>query len=132
MGRIVAPVTITNALDPSNAILCDALVDTGASGLVLPAAWKERLGRLQTVRVEAIGTADQRVVRGEVCGPVRVEIEGFAPVLTEVTFLEMESVDGDAEPLIGYIVLEQSRAAVDLVAHRLVKSRYADLKSLAV
>jgi hypothetical protein len=76
-------------------------------------------------------TADQRMIRGEVCGPVRVQIEGFDPVLTEVVFLDMEPVNGTHEPLIGYIVLEQSRAAVDMVNHRLLKGRALDLKRAA-
>jgi predicted aspartyl protease len=131
VGRIITLLTVTNAIDPSAEIVCDALVDTGASGLVLPTAWRERLGDLQSVRIDEMETADQRIVRGEVCGPVRVEIAGFDPVLTEVTFLDMEPVNGGHEPLLGYIVLEQSKAAVDMVGHRLLKVRYADLKRLA-
>jgi len=118
-------------LDPSRETFCDGLVDTGAGGLVLPTAWKERLGSLQTVRIDALETADRRMVRGEVCRPVRVEIEGFDPVLTEVTFLDLAEPNGGYEALIGYIVLEQSRAAVDVVRHQLVKLRHADLKRLA-
>jgi predicted aspartyl protease len=131
MGRIIVPVTITNVLDPTREIVCLGLVDTGSTGLVLPSQWKELLGNLDTVRVVSMETADQRVVRGEVCGPVRVEIEGFPPVMTEVTFLEMKPVNGDHEPLIGYIVLEQSQAAIDMVGHRLVKVPYVDLKRAA-
>jgi hypothetical protein len=71
------------------------------------------------------------MVRSEVCGPVRVEIEGFDPVLTEVTFLDLAEPNGGYEALIGYIVLEQSRAAVHVVRHQLVKLRHADLKRLA-
>jgi predicted aspartyl protease len=121
VGRIITSVIVTNAVDPSAEIICDALVDTGASGLVLPTAWREQLGDLQTVRIDEMETADQRIVRGEVCGPVRVELAGFDPVLTEVTFLDMAPVNGGHEPLVGYIVLEQSRAAIDTVRHRLVK-----------
>lgn len=46
MGRIVTAVRVENPMDASRHILCDALVDTGASNLVLPAAWKSRLGDL--------------------------------------------------------------------------------------
>ncbi len=34
------------------------------------------------------------------------------------------------EPLIGYIVLEQSRAAVDMIGHRLLHVKKMDLKYL--
>lgn len=131
VGRIITPVTITNALDASKEITCCGLVDTGAATLVLPSAWKGRLGSLQSVRTVEMETADQRMIRGEVCGPVRVQIEGFDPVLTEVVFLDMEPVNGTHEPLIGYIVLEQSQAAVDMVNHRLIKGRALDLKRAA-
>lgn len=46
MGRLVASVTVTNLLDPAKNIRCDALVDTGASHMTLPTAWRERLGEL--------------------------------------------------------------------------------------
>jgi len=50
MGRIVTSLTIANAMDPSKSLRCDALVDTGASHLTLPSAWKERLGDLEQIR----------------------------------------------------------------------------------
>jgi hypothetical protein len=37
-------------------------------------------------------------------------------------------VIGTHEPLIGYIVLDQSQAAVDMVNHRLIMGRALDLK----
>lgn len=43
MGRIIVQVKINNALEPDYKIRCDALVDTGIGGLVLPMAWKEGL-----------------------------------------------------------------------------------------
>lgn len=49
MGRIVSSVTIANISDESNTIRCDALVDTNASLMMLPGAWKDRLGNLQLV-----------------------------------------------------------------------------------
>lgn len=128
MSRIVTPVVIANALDPTKEIRCDALVDTGTSALVLPTAWADRLGALAPVRTVERETADQRIVSGEVRGPVKVQIEGFDAVFNEVVFIDMQPQNGGYEPLIGYILLEQSRAAVDLVTHRLVTARRLDLK----
>ena len=128
MGRIVASVKIENVTDPQKGLRCDALVDTGASHLVLPNAWKERLPGLQMIRTVEVETATQATVQGEVYGPVRIQIEGFAPVFGEVMFLEMTPENGDYEPLLGYIVLEQSQAAVDMLGHRLIHVKYADLK----
>jgi len=128
VGRIVASVTIENAADLSMALRCDALVDTGASLMVLPSAWKDRLGNLNFSSEIEVETATQETVTAEVCGPVRIQIEGFRPILNEVAFVEMEPADGDYEPLIGYIVLEQSLAGVDMLGQRLVPLKHLDLK----
>ena len=128
MGRIISSVRIDNTSDPSKSIRCDALVDTGASYMVLPSAWRERLGNLETIEKIDLETATQETVQGEICGPVRIQIEGFRPIYNEVLFLDMQPEDGIYEPLIGYIVLEQSQAAVDMVGHRLLHVKRMDLK----
>ncbi len=130
MGRIVASVTIENVLDDSKSVRCDALVDTGASHMVLPAAWKERLGKLDSTRTIDLETATQAMVTGEVCGPVRIQIEGFPAIYNEVSFVEVTPEDGEYEPLIGYLVLEQSQAGVDILGHRLIRIKHMDLKKL--
>lgn len=59
MGRIVASVTIANIADPAVSVRIDVLVDTGASHMVLPSAWRERLGDLQEIRTVDMETATQ-------------------------------------------------------------------------
>ncbi len=128
MGRIVANILIKNLFEPDFSINCDALVDTGAAFMVLPTAWKERLGQLNSIREIDCETATQSLIKGEVCGPVEIKIEGFKPIYSEVLFLDMKPEDGIYEPLIGYIILEQSQAAVDMLGHRLIQVKRADLK----
>ena len=128
VGRIVASVRIENVLDATKSVTCDALVDAGASHMVLPTAWKERLGQLESTRTVELETATQEILTGEVCGPVRIQIEGFPVVYNEVSFVDMNPQDGEYEPLIGYIVLEQSQAGVDMLGHRLVPIKHMDLK----
>jgi hypothetical protein len=128
MGRIVSFVTIQNVIDPSKKVHCDAFVDTGASLMVLPMAWRERLGSFFMSRKVSLEIATQGRIEGEVCGPVQVQLEGFEPINTNVVFRDMKPINGDFEPLIGYIVLEQSMAAVDMVGHRLINTRKLDLK----
>jgi hypothetical protein len=96
--------------------------------MVLPSAWKNRLGKLGAGTEIEVETATQETIRAEVCGPVRIQIEGFRPIFNEVAFVEMKPADGDYEPLIGYIILEQSQAAVDMLGHRLVPIKHMDLK----
>lgn len=103
MGRIAASVTIQDLLDPEKNIRSDALVATGASHMVLPNAWRDRLGDLREIGMIDPETATQPTV-------------------------QMEPEEGKYEPLIGYIVLEQSQAAVDTFGHRLIHVKRLDLK----
>jgi predicted aspartyl protease len=128
MGRIIASVKIEGVTAPDKKIRCDALVDTGASHMVLPSAWRDRLGDLEEIQKVQLETATQAAVDGVVCGPVRIQIEGFRPIFTEVVFVDMQPEDGDYEPLVGYLVLEQSQAAVDMLGHRLIHVKHLDLK----
>ena len=128
MGRIVTSVRIENLTDPEAKIRCDALVDTGASYMVLPSAWRNRLGNIEEITKVPLETATQKTVEGTICGPVKIQIEGFRMIYNEVLFLDMEPEDGNYEPLIGYIILEQCQAAVDMLGHRLIPVKRMDLK----
>ncbi len=130
MGRIISSVRIENLADSSQHILCDALVDMGASHLVLPSAWKGRLGELELIETLELETANQTTVEGEIWGPVRIQIEGFRHIYNEVLFVEMTPEDGIYQPLIGYIPLEQSQAVVDMLGHRLLHAKRMDLRSI--
>jgi hypothetical protein len=83
---------------------------------------------LESTRTIELEPATQESVTGEVCGPVRIQIEGFPPIYNEVSFVEMKPQDGEYEPLIGYLVLEQSQAGVDMLGHRLIRIKHMDLK----
>ena len=106
MGRIVAFVTIENPSEGNHRIECDALVDTGASHMVLPSAWRKRLGEFHEFGDVELETADQRSLTGTVCGPVQIQIEGFRPVFSEVVFVDMNPDDGKYDPLVGYLGLQ--------------------------
>lgn len=128
MGRIITNLSVSNVLDASMSICCDALVDTGASYLTFPLAWKGRLGKFVNEQEIECQTATQDTVKGTVAGPVKISIEGFRAIFNEVLFLDMHPLGGVYEPLVGYIVLEQCGAAVDMIGHRLVPVKYMDLK----
>ena len=129
MGRIVAQTKVTNLFDASKSIECGMLVDTGAGALILPLAWKERLGEFpRSERVE-LQLANGDPVRGEACWPVEIKIQGFRAVSNEVIFAEAQpGEEGEHEPLLGYVILEQAQAAVDMLGHRLVPVKYIDMK----
>lgn len=127
MGRLFVNLTIANGTVPSRSLDCEALVDTGASHLVLPAAWKPRLGDLEVFQVVPAEMATGETISGEICGPVRLTVEGFRPISTEVMFIDMQPIDGRYEPLLGYIPLEQIPVIVDMAKHQLVQTT-ADLR----
>lgn len=131
MGRIVAAMEIQNVAQPDCARRIDALVDTGASHITLPSAWRDRFGTFAVEEEVDFETATQEVAAGIVCGPARIQVEGFRVIHGEVLFVDMVPVDGEYEPLLGYIALEQCGAAVDLIGHRLLPVRAMDLKRLS-
>ncbi len=128
MGRIVTRVTIENPADPSKRIETDALVDTGAYIMTLPEAWRDRLGEFRNREEVDIHLATEQSVKGVVCGPAFVQMPGFRQISSEVLFIDMQPANGEYEPLIGYITLEQSQAAVDMIGHRLTHIRHVDVK----
>ena len=129
-GRIIVQTKITNLFEEDKFIRCGMLVDTGARVLILPMAWKERLGKFKRTEAVELQLARQEVLRGEACWPVEIRINGFRPVSNEVVFVDMGSADeGEYEPLLGYVNLEQAQAAVDMLGHRLVPVKYIDMKS---
>ena len=129
MGRIIVQTRVTNLFDEDRSIECGMFVDTGAGALILPAAWKERLGSFKRSEAVELMMANREVVQGEACWPVEVKIEGFRAVSNEVIFVDMQPEEGEGyEPLLGYVILEQAQAAVDVLGHRLVPVKYIDMK----
>ncbi len=135
MGRIVAQVTVDNPFDDGKRMvfdaMVDAMVDTGAGYLTLPTAWMDRFGTFRRSEIVELQLADHSTLQGTLCGPAFIEIEGFRGIFNEVLFIDMQDTDGSYQPLIGYLPLEQSQAAVDKLGHRLVHVQYIDLKQLA-
>lgn len=127
LGRMYVNLTISNFADPSRSIDTEALIDTGALHLTLPAAWRPRLGELETLQRFTAELASGEQVPAEICGPVRLEIEGQRPIFTEVMFIDMIPSDGVYEPLLGHLPLQAIPVVIDLKTHTLVAVS-ADLK----
>ncbi len=120
---------VHNAVEPRKGRKVDLLVDTGASHVVLPSAWKEQFGEFEVEEEIRTALANQEEARAIVCGPARIRIEGFRAVHGEVAFLDMGTRAGRYEPLLGCIPLAQCGAAVDVIGHRLVPVGYLDMKA---
>lgn len=128
MGRIVTKVNVKNALDTSKDRTFDALVDTGATFLTLPKAWKQDFGKFLTTEKIKVQLADQHEVEVELCGPFLIQLEGFRKINMDIAFVDMTQDNGVYESLVGYLVLEQAGIVVDMIGHRLVAVKHLDLK----
>ena len=128
MGRILTQVRVANYFEPDKSLELTVLVDTGASHLTLPKAWQSKLGELRQLREVECITATQESATGSVCGPVEIQIEGFQPISGEVLFLDMQPRNGSYEPLLGYLPLEATNVAVDMLGQRLIAVKFTDLK----
>jgi predicted aspartyl protease len=129
MGRIITPVSIVNARHAESTIFCDALVDTGASHRVLPLAWKPKLGESELIETTEVELADQSAHTAEICGAVKIQIEGSRPLCSEALFIDMQPEEGIYEPLIGHSALEHCQAGIDMISHRRVHAKRLDLKA---
>jgi len=65
MGQIIVSVKITNLFDEDRTIQCNMLVDTEAGALILPKAWKARLGGFEYAESVELLMANGDVIRGD-------------------------------------------------------------------
>ena len=87
------------------------------------------MGEIEQLSEIDVELVDHSTKKGYVCGPLRVRIGEFRPIIAEVLFLNVEpNEEGEYEPLVGYIALEQASAAVDMLGHRLVHVKRVDFK----
>jgi len=129
MGQVTTWIAVGTLFEPGREMQCKALVDTGAYCLTLPAAWRDRLGALPMSETVEVEMADGRVEKGELCGPLKIQIADFSAFAGNALFIDMPLDDeGNYVPLIGYMTLEGARVAVDMVAHRLPRVPRVDLK----
>jgi len=106
MGKVVERVKITNLLDPSKSLEIEAVIDTGATMLVLPQGIVDKLG-LKKMREVKVRYANNKTETKAVYGVVTVEIQGRAG-----EFNVLAESEG-SQPLIGQIILEQLDLIVD-------------------
>lgn len=129
MGKIISQVKITNVLDKSESLTFAAVVDTGASHLTLPMAWRHHFTTVDFRESSLAEIADGSTVEGELAGPFRIEIGNLTHSNSDVFFMDMKPNErGDYEPLLGHLPLQSGRLGVDMLNHRLFKVKYVDCK----
>ncbi len=110
MGKVIERIKLTSVFDPSKSEEVGAVIDTGATMLVLPQDLVDRLG-LRKIRDSRVRYANREVQLKPIYGIVALEIQGRVgnfDVLAEVA---------GSQPLVGQIVLEE----LDLVVHPATK-----------
>jgi clan AA aspartic protease len=106
MGKVTEKITLTSLLDRTKSREVEAVIDTGATLLVLPQDLVEELGltRIRDVRVRYGNNSDEAKV---VYGAVTLELKGRRGI-----FEALAEVPG-SEPLVGQVVLESLDLVVD-------------------
>ena len=112
MGKVVEKVRFTNSFDPERSVEVEAVVDSGATIVVLPKSLVKMLG-LKKVEDVKVKYADGSVKEKEVYGVVRVELMG------RVGNFDVLAEDEGAQPLIGQIVLERLDLIIEPSTRRL-------------
>jgi clan AA aspartic protease len=112
LGKVVEKVRFTNSFDPGRSVEVEAVVDSGATMVVLPKSLVKMLGLKKVVDVK-VKYADGSVKEKEVYGVVRVELMG------RVGNFDVLAEEEGAQPLIGQIVLERLDLIIEPSTRRL-------------
>ncbi len=106
MGKVIEKIRLTSLFDPAKSLEVEAIIDTGATMLVLPQEIIKKLN-LKKMREANVRYANNHTEMKSIYGVVTVEIKDRAG-----EFDVLAEVEG-ASPLVGQIVLEQ----LDLVVN---------------
>jgi clan AA aspartic protease len=104
MGKVREKVKLTSLFDATKTREVEAVIDTGATMLVLPQNVVDELG-LRKIRDAKVKYANNKVEQKWVYGAVTIELKG------RVGIFEALAEEAGSQPLVGQIVLE----ALDLV-----------------
>jgi aspartyl protease family protein len=100
MGKVIEKIKLTSLFDPTKSVEVEAVIDTGATMLVLPQSIVEEL-HLRKMREVSVRYANNKTEVKPIYGVVTVEIQGRAG-----EFNVLGEPDG-SQPLVGQVVLEQ-------------------------
>ena len=111
MGKVVEKVKLTSLFEPEKSVEVDAIIDTGATMVVLPQDVIEELG-LRKIGERRVRYANNQIQIKSVYRGVILELKGRDGI-----FDVLGEVEG-SEPLVGQIVLE----ALDLIVDPITKT----------
>lgn len=106
MGKVVGKIKVINVFEPEKAVEIEAVIDTGATMLVLPQNIVDEL-KLRKMREVKVRYANNKTEVKSIYGIVTVEMCGRAG-----EFNVLAEPEG-AQPLFGQIILKQLDLIVD-------------------
>jgi len=112
MGKVIERARLCNVIDPTRSEEVDAVIDTGATLVVMPRDVVDRLG-LTKIRDVRVRYGNGKVETRSVYSAVTLELKGRSG-----TF-DVLAEDVGSQPLIGQVVLEVLDLVVDPRSRRL-------------
>jgi len=106
MGKVIEKVKITNLFEQAKSIEVEAVIDTGATMVVLPQNIVDALG-LRKIRQARVKYANNKTETKSIYGVVTIEMNGRTG-----NFDVLAEAEG-SQPLIGQVVLEILDLVVD-------------------
>jgi clan AA aspartic protease len=113
MGKVVERLKLTSLFDASTSTEIDAVIDTGATMLVLPKSLVIKLG-LRKIGEVTVKYADNRKRKKPIYAGLLLELKG------RKGSFDVLAEENGTQPLVGQIVLEQLDLIVDPRKKRLV------------
>ncbi len=113
MGKVVEQVKLTSLFEPEKSLEVEAVIDTGATMVVLPRDIVEELG-LRKMREVKVRYANNKVETKPIYGVVNIELKGRS------ANLDVLVEEKGSQPLIGQVLLELLDLIVEPKTRKLI------------
>jgi len=113
MGKVVEKVKLTSLFEPEKSVEVEAVIDTGATMVVLPKDIVEELG-LRKMREVKVRYANNKVETKPIYGVVNIELKGRS------ANLDVLVEEKGSQPLIGQVLLELLDLIVEPKTRKLI------------
>ena len=113
MGKIIERVKLTSLFNPNKSVEVEAVVDTGATMVVLPKDIVEAL-ELRKVREVKVRYANNKVETKPIYGVVTIELKGRS------ANLDVLVEEKGSQPLIGQVLLELLDLVIEPKTRKLI------------
>ncbi|MCW7080300.1 MAG: aspartyl protease family protein [Candidatus Methanospirare jalkutatii] len=113
MGKVVEKVKLTSLFEPEKSVEVEAVIDTGATMVVLPNDIVEELG-LRKMGEEKVRYANNKVETKPIYGVVNIELKGRS------ANLDVLVEEKGSQPLIGEVLLELLDLIVEPKTRKLI------------